>query len=261
MKSFVIGDVHGRRRQLRSLLEVLPRDPQRDKLILLGDLIDRGEDSPGVVGDLVALQRETPAHVVVLRGNHEQMLLDFIERGDATWLEKGIGSDDTFEQYTGQKASAVEDARRLLREKMPPEHVEFLRSLPLYHEDDYAIYVHAGLDHGKHPRETDARTLLWSRDIDFFKHYRGKTCVFGHTPTPLLPLLGRLGRHGIYIFNSAIGIDTAYNSEAPLSCLSLPDFVLYQVAPSGKQEVYHLHHSFTEALRSILNGLASDYAP
>ncbi|MER3428443.1 MAG: hypothetical protein C4334_10135 [Pyrinomonas sp.] len=258
MKSFVIGDVHGRRSQLRWLLEALPRDPQRDVLVLLGDLIDRGEDSPGVIGDIIEFQGQAPTRVVALRGNHEQMLLDFIEHGDATWLAKGIGSDRTFEQYTGHKLSAVEDARRLLCEKMPLDHLEFLRSLPLYHEDDYAIYVHAGLDHGKHPRETDSRTLLWSRDADFFKHYRGKTCVFGHTPTSLLPLLGRLGRHGIYVFNSAIGIDTAYNSEAPLSCLSLPDFTLYQVSPRGKREVHHLRHSFADALRSILGGFASD---
>ena len=77
--------------------------------------------------------------------------------------------------------------------------------MPLYHEDDYALYVHAGLDQGKHPRDSKPQSLLWSRDMEFYKNYRGKPCVFGHTPTAFLPLRGRLGRHGIYIFNSAIG--------------------------------------------------------
>ncbi|HYY99395.1 MAG TPA: metallophosphoesterase, partial [Pyrinomonadaceae bacterium] len=173
MSTFVVGDVHGRREQLRQLIESLPRDAGRDTLVMLGDLIDRGEDIPGAVADVLALKRESPeGRVVCLRGNHEQMLLDFLDEGAPLWLHPAVGSQHTFGQYTTLKLtdelrSWWEEARRRLRDALPAEHLEFFRSLPLFHEDEHAFYVHAGLDGEKHPCETDARHLLWSRNPDF----------------------------------------------------------------------------------------------
>ncbi len=140
------------------------------------------------------------------------------------------------------------------------EHLEFMKSLPYYYEDDHAIYVHAGLDEGKHPSESSPMSLLWMRDMDFYKNYRGKPCVFGHTPTPLLPLRGRLGRHGIYISHSAVGLDTGYKHQSPLSCLSLPDFNLYQTYADGREETYQITSFIPEALREMQRraGFAND---
>ena len=102
MSTFVIGDVHGRRAQFRHLLSLLPRDAGRDALVLLGDLIDRGEDIPGTVADVLGLVHGSPeGKVVVLRGNHEQMLLDFLDEGAWLWLHPAVGSGQTFGQYTG----------------------------------------------------------------------------------------------------------------------------------------------------------------
>lgn len=257
MSTFVIGDVHGRRDQLRDLLALLPHRSGRDRLVLLGDLIDRGDDVPGTIADVLALRRTDGAgSVVVLRGNHEQMLLDFLDDGAQLWLHPAVGGQYTFAHYTGhpltdELRSWWEEARRRIRDSLPPEHLDFIRSLPLFDEDDHAFYVHAGLDGEKHPRDTDARRLLWSRDPDFFKHYYGKPCVFGHTPTPLLPLLGRLGRHGIYISHSAIGIDTGYASTSPLSCLQLPEFNLYQTFADGRTAVHHMTTLIPEPFRTF----------
>jgi hypothetical protein len=93
--------------------------------------------------------------------------------------------------------------------------------------------------------------LLWTRDLDFYKSYHGKPCVFGHTPTPFLPLRGRLGRHGIYVFHSAIGIDTGYNLHSPLSCLSLPDFTLYQAFADGRTSTHHITTLIPESLKKM----------
>jgi serine/threonine protein phosphatase 1 len=82
MKTFVVGDIHGRCAQLLNLLDMLPRDPETDTLVLLGDLIDRGADAPGCVSHVLKLCQENPERVICLRGNHEQMLMDFLE-GDA----------------------------------------------------------------------------------------------------------------------------------------------------------------------------------
>jgi serine/threonine protein phosphatase 1 len=126
-----------------------------------------------------------------------------------------------------------------------------MQSLPFFYEDEHAIYVHAGLDEGKHPSESSPMSLLWMRDMDFYKNYRGKPCVFGHTPTPLLPLRGRLGRHGIYISHSAVGLDTGYNHQSPLSCLSLPDFNLYQTFADGREETHQITSFIPEQLREM----------
>ncbi len=144
-----------------------------------------------------------------------------------------------------------DELRRQIAQLVPPEHVDFFREMPLYHEDDHALYVHAGLDGGKHPRDTTPHHLLWSRDANFFRNYKGKPCIFGHTPTPILPLRGRVGRHGIYISHSAIGLDTGYMHGSPLSCLQLPDFKLYQAFADGRTALHHITAFIPEPLRQM----------
>jgi serine/threonine protein phosphatase 1 len=256
MKTFIVGDVHGRCAQLTNLLEMLPRDESTDTLIFLGDLIDRGFDAPGCVALVAGLSVANPERVICLRGNHEQMLLDFIEGSADIWITPVTGGQRTFEQYTGRPLLArtkadLDEARRMIAGSVPADHLSFFRGLPLYHEDEYALYVHAGLDPGKHPRDSKPESLLWLRDMEFYKNYRGKPCVFGHTPTAFLPLRGRLGRHGIYISNSAIGLDSGYNHQAPLSCLSLPDFTLYQTFADGREETHHITSFIPETLKAM----------
>jgi serine/threonine protein phosphatase 1 len=256
MSTFVVGDIHGRCAQLLNLLDMLPRDPANDTLVFLGDLIDRGADAPGCVDHIRTLTRGNPERVICLRGNHEQMLMDYLAGNSSIWLTPVTGGERTFEQYTGESVRGrleqdSEELRQLFEQKFPVEHLEFLESLPFYYEDEHAIYVHAGLDEGKHPSESSPLSLLWMRDMDFYKNYRGKPCVFGHTPTPLLPLRGRLGRHGIYISHSAVGLDTGYNHQSPLSCLSLPDFNLFQTFADGREETYQITSFIPEQLREM----------
>ena len=256
MKTFVVGDIHGRCAQLLNLLGMLPRDPETDTLVLLGDLIDRGADAPGCVSHAMKLCQENPERVICLRGNHEQMLMDFVDGHSNLWLTPVVGGERTFEQYTGRSVKVdseknFDEMRELFAQKFHAEQLAFLEELPFYYEDEFAFYVHAGLDEGKHPSESSPMSLLWMRDMDFYKNYRGKPCVFGHTPTPLLPLRGRLGRHGIYISHSAIGLDTGYNHQSPLSCLSLPDFNLYQTYADGREETYQITSFMPETIREM----------
>src|SRR3954468_2069366 len=256
MRTFVIGDVHGRGAQLANLLDMLPRDRAEDRLIFLGDLIDRGFDAPGCVEQVMQLCKEDPERVVCLRGNHEQMLLDFIDGSSDIWISTVTGGEQTYEQYTGRALTdrndaELNEARQLVAAKVPDDHLNFFRRLPYFHEDEYALYVHAGLDQGKHPRDSKPQSLLWLRDMEFYKNYRGKPCVFGHTPTPFLPFRGRLGRHGIYISHSAIGLDSGYNHHSPLSCLSLPEFTLYQTFADGREETHHITSFIPEPLKAM----------
>jgi len=251
-----VGDIHGRCAQLHNLIAMLPRNPDEDTLVFLGDLIDRGADAPGCVELVFNMCRDNPDRVICLRGNHEQMLIDFIDGFQTIWLTPVTGGERTFEQYTGQSVKVdseqdLEDTRLALEQSIPSDHLDFIHQLPLFHEDEYAIYVHAGLDGRKHPRDSSPLALLWSRDMEFYKNYKGKPCVFGHTPTPLLPLRGRLGRHGLYISHSAIGLDTGYNHQSPLSCLSLPDFRLYQTYVDGREETYQITSFIPETIKQM----------
>src|SRR4051794_15050740 len=103
MKTFVVGDVHGRCAQLLGVIDMLPRNPGEDTLVFLGDLIDRGADAPGCVEQVFNMCRENPERVICLRGNHEQMLIDFIDGAQNIWLTPVTGGERTFEQYTGQQ--------------------------------------------------------------------------------------------------------------------------------------------------------------
>src|SRR4029079_8820298 len=256
MKTFVVGEIHGRCAQLLNLLDMLPRDPATDTLIFLGDLIDRGADAPGCVDHIRKMCSENPERVICLRGNHEQMLMDFLDGISNIWLTPVPGGERAFQQYTGRVVRVdsekdLEDLRRAFEDSLPSEHLEFIQGTRFYHEDEYAIYVHAGLDEGKHPSESSEMSLLWMRDVDFYKNYRGKPCEFGATSTPVLPLRGRLGRHGIYISNSAGGLDTGYSQQSPLSCLSLPDFNLYQTFMDGREETFQITSFIPEALKAM----------
>ena len=237
MVTYVVGDIHGRSRLLDQLERDLPWDIKHDKIVFLGDLIDRGDDAPGVVVRVMRYARENP-NVVVLRGNHEQMFLNYLDRGDPQWLVPENGGPATVEAYG---AKVLEDDEEI-EFSIPDEHVEFMRGLPFFHEDELAIYVHAGLVPGVDPSETDPEVLLWTRDARFFRQYNGKLCIFGHTPTVYLPRDGCHRHFGIYIHGDCVGIDTSGEQDSPLSCLRVDNFTLYQAYPRGVTEVKRLSH-------------------
>jgi serine/threonine protein phosphatase 1 len=235
MATYVIGDIHGRPLLVEQLIENVPWDLKNDKIVFLGDLIDRGNGAPAVVDIVMKLAKSNP-RVVVLRGNHEQMLLDCLDYGDLQWLIPENGGLATLSAY-GFELEELKDVSDI---QIPEDHVAFFRSLPFYHEDEQAIYVHAGLIPGEPASETDPDVLVWTRDLDFFKGYEGKLCFFGHTPTQYLPRDGRHRRFGIYIHGGCVGLDTSGDSESPLSCIQVENFTLYQAHPSGITQVERL---------------------
>lgn len=231
--TYVIGDVHGRLTQLKALIESLEYDPQRDRLVFLGDLIDRGEDSPGVVSYVIELQQESQ-NLICLRGNHEQMLLDLIEYGDLLWLVPENGGAVTIAQYG---CKYIEETSTLSLQ-IPVAHLEFFNATLSYFEDENAFYVHAGLTVGKHPAECDEETLRWKRDPNFFKRYQGKLCFFGHTPTRYLPVQNNRKLQDVYVCGTAVGVDTGCGPEDPLSCVHVESMMVYQCYFDGRIETY-----------------------
>ncbi|HZS48689.1 MAG TPA: metallophosphoesterase [Blastocatellia bacterium] len=223
MRTFVIGDVHGRLWLLKQLIEGSGIDTKNDKIVFLGDLIDRGENSPGVVEYVTKLKSENP-NVITLRGNHEQMLLDFIDNTDMSWLHPSNGGARTLAQY----GSPVEGDDGFTNLKIPSHHIDYFRSTIFFHEDKDAIYVHAGLTLGVHPSKEDPRKLLWSRNQEFYDYYDGKLCIFGHTPTRCIKNGTFRHAHDIFVGRKAIGIDTGYRDDDPLSCIEIGTLTVYQ---------------------------------
>jgi serine/threonine protein phosphatase 1 len=166
-RHYAIGDVHGRFDLLsRALDEIGDLEAQDARLVMLGDYVDRGPQSREVVDEL--MRRSADERVVCLRGNHEEMMLSGLEDPAAAlqWLFNG--GEATLASYGG---------------KPPPEHLAWLRSLPVAYETEHQFFVHAGVRPGLPLDAQKREEMLWIRkpfldsDEDFGKHV-----VHGHTP-------------------------------------------------------------------------------
>ncbi len=170
-----IGDIHGCSESLKALWNKLELYSD-STFIFIGDYIDRGPDSKGVVDFLLKAKKER--NCVFLRGNHEQMLLDSLKsKRDYNWLLNG--GDTTLDSYNADGA-----------EQIPEVHLEFYRNTNLYFESDDYFFVHAGVPPFQSIKESIKSDeyhdfFLWGRDhIDSFETPWEKTVVFGHTPRP-----------------------------------------------------------------------------
>jgi serine/threonine protein phosphatase 1 len=186
---YAIGDIHGCLEKLVRLLDRLHYDPAADRLIFLGDYIDRGPDSKGVLDLLLRLQGENPANIFLL-GNHEDNFLTYLHAcmtadGASYWLKEPFfagGGIATLRSYCPQMHDPYNE--RLVA-SVPPEHVAFLANLQLYWTNAAYIAVHAGVRPGISLERQHANDLLRIRGPFLSTpHGLGKWVVFGHTPFP-----------------------------------------------------------------------------
>ena len=196
---YVVGDVHGCLDALIALEKRILQDAEKfpgDKLIvMLGDYIDRGPDSAGVIDHLTG---KPPAGFerICLLGNHEAALLDYLDGGIdlVTWL--GLGSDTTLASYgidphaTEGLVGGGQRARSLLASGIPDGHIEFMRSLPILVETDRYVCVHAGLKPGVAIDKHSDHELIWSRPSGDDAAF-AKWIIHGHTPTDAVRREGR----------------------------------------------------------------------
>jgi serine/threonine protein phosphatase 1 len=173
-KTYAIGDVHGCLDQLQRLVEICERDggAQKIKFVFIGDYIDRGPDSRGVIDFLIDLQTWSPDEIVCLVGNHEAMLLAAIddEANEPYWLRNG--GNETL--YSYRAPSPVDILRK---------HIEWLRSLPTFHDDGIRFFVHAGVHPDRPLDQQNEHDLLWIREpfLSSTKDF-GRLVVHGHSP-------------------------------------------------------------------------------
>lgn len=215
VRIFVISDIHGELDLFTQLLAKVEYDAQTDKLILLGDYIDRGSDSKDVLEKVIDLQEDG---AIALRGNHEDMLLSTVQ-GDEKWSEIWLrnGGIETLESY-GVTASETEPI--FPEDETWQRHLRFIESLDYYYETEDTIFVHAGVDPRAKLEDTPASVLAWIRE-DFYATYDGeKTVVFGHTPTQILHS-DKKNNNVFFGSNHVIGIDGGAAFGGQLNCLEM----------------------------------------
>jgi serine/threonine protein phosphatase 1 len=187
MDIFAIGDVHGQ----YDLLEALLKDwnQETEKLIFLGDLIDRGPDSRKVVSLVQSLVQDKKA--IAIKGNHECMYLDWLAHPESlVTYYLPSGGAQMLDSYIGKKnVSYLEGSAMANQMKTEYRDVEqFFRSMSLYEEVGDLVFVHAGVDLGRDDWEdSNPNDFQWIREPFFYlPNETGKTFIFGHTPTQTL---------------------------------------------------------------------------
>ena len=223
---YAVGDIHGEDEKLEELLAKLPLH-KGDRLVFLGDYIDRGPNPFAVIERLIQLQRDWPC--VFLLGNHESMLLDFLGWTDDAYFGGDAflmnGGDRTLTSYGYFDREQPERASF----RLPKRHEDFLLSLKLHHTEGDYIFVHAGFGRAQLKyedvayalRRSKPEDLLWSRGTSDLPHRFGGTVIYGHTPSEDFqvrwnPPFG-------------IGIDTGAVYGGPLTAIRLPDETIFQV--------------------------------
>jgi serine/threonine protein phosphatase 1 len=218
---YAIGDIHGMRDELVRLLSRMPLQ-KGDRLIFIGDYVDRGPNPKAVVDELIALEKAYEC--IFLLGNHEAMFLSFLGWegpsyfGSEAFLHNG--GETTLASY-GYFNSDDDFA-------LEPAHERFYKNLQLWHLEGEYAFVHAGLaksslglSDAKYALSREsARDILWQRETADLPHSLGVTVIYGHTPLPDFSVRWNLPY--------SIGIDTGAVYGGPLTAIRLPDETVFQ---------------------------------
>lgn len=171
---YAIGDIHGCLTKLVELVGLCRADAGKRpaKFIFLGDYIDRGPDSQGVVEYLMTLQQDRPDDVICLMGNHEDMMLAALDAPDweENWLRNG--GLQTLQSY-----------REATVANIPQDHINWIHNLPKFHDDGLRFFVHAGVHPDRPLHRQDEHDFLWIREpfLSSTKDF-SRLIVHGHTP-------------------------------------------------------------------------------
>ncbi|MBU1204735.1 MAG: metallophosphoesterase [Nanoarchaeota archaeon] len=169
MRRFVIGDIHGRYKALKEVFKKSSFDYDKDKLIILGDVVDGGYNTNLVVEELLKIKNK-----IFIIGNHDEWFMNHIrsEWAEQIWLSQG--GRETLSSYKDQK--------------IPVIHQEFFNKGKYYHVEDKMVFVHAGFTPDLHPSKERKFTLVWDRDL--IKYARAGNVIkqwesvfVGHTTT------------------------------------------------------------------------------
>lgn len=191
---YAVGDIHGQLHMLDTVLDRIEADGGRDaQVVFLGDYVDRGKDTRGVIQRLID-GRDTGRDWVFLKGNHDRMMEWFLMDPPQQdphllvgfhWFHEKLGGAETVASYGITEIDGVRQyvLANAFREAVPADHVTFLQDLRLSYDRGPLFFAHAGILPGVALDQQDERDLLWIRQ-EFHNDTRdhGKLIVHGHTP-------------------------------------------------------------------------------
>lgn len=217
MRTLAIGDVHGCTQAWDALLQAVDLQPG-DRVVTLGDYVDRGPDSKGVIERLIALDARDDVSLIPILGNHDQMMLDAREGRGNDWL-RGYGVA-TLASY-GVEPDALEE--------IPAQHWAFLERCVDYYETTHHLFVHANVYPDQALADTPTYMLRWEHisPASSSPHQSGKTLVCGHTSQ-------KSGRP--LNLGHAVCIDTYAHGGGWLTCLDVYAGFLWMANQAGEVE-------------------------
>lgn len=171
---FAIGDIHGCFDAMKELIENKIQLRKVDKLIFLGDYIDRGPDSKQVLDYIIELQNNR-YDIITLCGNHESMLLDACQNESAgpKWIQNG--GSETLRSFGADSVKSID-----------LKHIDFLKNLSWYYALDKYLFVHAGFNDNIENPFSDNYSMLWySREEYLHPLLNDRIVIHGHSPVPL----------------------------------------------------------------------------
>lgn len=183
-RQFAIGDIHGCFDSLKELVENKIQLQKKDKLIFLGDYIDRGPKSKEVIDYIIELQNND-YDVVTLLGNHESMLVDAYNNGGAMskWIQNG--GAETLKSFELDSLTNIDS-----------KYLDFFNNLKYYFENEEYLFVHAGFNDTIENPFTDKYCMLWkSREIYSNPLLKDRTIIHGHSPVSLNITLNQIANN------------------------------------------------------------------
>ena len=218
MRTFAIGDIHGCF-SLVDKVASLAGITETDRVVWLGDYVDRGPASAEVIEYLASLPVETN---IFLRGNHEIMMKNALGNMHSMRSWASCGGDTTWDSYI--RAYGGDDGMK----SVPDRHWEFIENLRPYFETETHIFVHASIDSDVEMSEQFDDVLFWGDYASIGRHISGKRVVCGHTSQ----------KDGVPKSNSnAICIDTWACGNGWLTCLNVDSNRYYQASRTGETHV------------------------
>jgi serine/threonine protein phosphatase 1 len=213
-RTIAIGDIHGCLDAFDALLEAISPQPE-DTIVTLGDYVDRGPNSKGVLDRLLELEQQV--RLVPLRGNHEDMLIEVLSGQMQPYAWLNHGGVDTMDSY-----GFVGDLNCI-----PKSHLELIDRMPNYFETETHFCVHANYDETLPLEEQPDELLRWTKISQRLPppHFSGKKAVVGHTHD-------REGR--IFEIEHLVCIDTYCYGGKWLTALELETGQIWQSTPSGE---------------------------
>ena len=180
-KSWIIPDIHGCAKTLRVLLENMLMVTKHDQLYFLGDYIDRGPDSKGVIDYLMRLQKEE-YEVHFIKGNHEDMCVKAYEADQKRLFLGGKHQEQKDWEAVGAKETIKSFGVKHPRE-IPKEYIDWMNACVPYIELEDYILVHAGMNFDIRDPFEDTKSMMWTRHFKVdYRRTHGKKIIHGHIP-------------------------------------------------------------------------------